>query len=150
MIYGDLKLKELVVWDKSAYPNLFEDMVSNYKQHGDGPFRVVGLRLHSKGAIARNPHRDYSVTVEFPDGDRHEFDGNWFKRMKADECPKACSHENFHYCDAEGTHCNKHCICGCAPCIEDRKNPQPVGTSGGKILPGASMADGTKAGPLDM
>lgn len=55
----------------------------------------------------------------------------------AEKCPKACKHKTFHYCDDAGTHCDKHCICPCQACAADRKNPAPVGTSGGKILPGS-------------
>jgi hypothetical protein len=68
---------------------------------------------------------------------------------EAENCPEGCGHETFHYCGAEGTHCDIHCICSCSPCEEDRKNPAPVGSSGGKILNGAAVI-GADEGPLDV
>jgi len=70
------------------------------------------------------------------------------KRPGIEDCPRNCKHETFHYCAAVGTHCDKHCVCSCSACVADRKNPGPVGKSGGKILPGANVI-GAKAGPLD-
>ena len=68
---------------------------------------------------------------------------------EAQNCPKGCKHETFHYCSAAGTHCDIHCICPCQPCVADRANPAPVGTSGGKILSDACVI-GAKEGPLNM
>lgn len=62
--------------------------------------------------------------------------------MIAENCPKGCRHKTFHYCGALGTHCDKHCVCPCEPCKQDRQNPalhDPQ--SGGKILPGAIVFD---------
>lgn len=67
----------------------------------------------------------------------------------AENCPKNCKHETFHYCATAGTHCDKHCACSCTSCVADRAKPGPVGTSGGKILPGANVI-GAGEGPLDM
>ena len=38
---------------------------------------------------------------------------------RADNCPKGCGHETFHYC-GEGTHCDKHCVCACHLCVAER------------------------------
>lgn len=65
-----------------------------------------------------------------------------------DKCPKKCKRKTFHYCYESGTHCDKHCVCSCPSCIEDRKNPAPVGSTGGKILPGAVIID-CEVGPLN-
>jgi hypothetical protein len=68
---------------------------------------------------------------------------------QADNCPPDCKHHTFHYCGAEGTHCDIHCVCPCFSCIVDRMNPAPVGTSGGKILPDANVV-GAETGPLNI
>lgn len=56
--------------------------------------------------------------------------------MSGDNCPAGCKHKTFHYCEESGTHCDIHCVCPCFACAQDRKNPMPVGKSGGKILSG--------------
>lgn len=57
-----------------------------------------------------------------------------------DKCPKGCKHKTFHYCNESGTHCDKHCICACKPCVDDRANPAPLDPKmGGKILPGSTI-----------
>lgn len=62
---------------------------------------------------------------------------------QAEDCPKGCKHESFHYCHAEGTHCDIHCICPCSSCIADRKNPGPNDPEmGGRILPGSVIVRG--------
>lgn len=59
---------------------------------------------------------------------------------EAENCPKGCKHETFHYCDEAGTHCDKHCICACAACVAERKNPGPIDPeTGGRILPGSTV-----------
>jgi len=37
-----------------------------------------------------------------------------------DNCPKGCKHRTFHFCMESGTHCDKHCICLCYLCVEER------------------------------
>lgn len=61
--------------------------------------------------------------------------------LGAEICPKGCKHETYHYCDASGTHCGKHCICACQSCFGERKNPGPADTSigGGRVLPGSKV-----------
>jgi hypothetical protein len=39
-----------------------------------------------------------------------------------DDCPKRCKHETFHYCGGSGTHCDKHCVCSCRLCAEERRS----------------------------
>jgi hypothetical protein len=39
--------------------------------------------------------------------------------VRIDDCPKGCKHETFHYC-REGTHCDKHCVCPCRLCVQER------------------------------
>ena len=58
-----------------------------------------------------------------------------------DNCPKKCRHLTFHYCSESGTHCNKHCVCSCSPCLEENKKPNPnlPKMGGGKILPGSTI-----------
>ena len=38
-----------------------------------------------------------------------------------DDCPKSCKHITFHFCMESGTHCDKHCICRCKLCAEERE-----------------------------
>ena len=40
--------------------------------------------------------------------------------MNAENCPADCTHETFHFCTEAGTHCDKHCVCGCAICADGR------------------------------
>ena len=39
----------------------------------------------------------------------------------ADCCPKGCKHATFEYCATSGSHCDKHCSCGCDKCAEERE-----------------------------
>ncbi len=68
-------LGDMVVWDEAVYPTLVEGMISCY---GKGPFKVVGLRLHRKGAQSRCP---YAISIELSDNDHKEFAGEWFKKV---------------------------------------------------------------------
>jgi hypothetical protein len=69
--------------------------------------------------------------------------------VPCENCPKSCKGHTFHYCGESGTHCDKHCVCTCQACTNDRVKPMPTGTSGGKVLPGANVI-GCPAGPLGM
>lgn len=61
---------------------------------------------------------------------------------KAENCPKRCKHETFHYCSDAGTHCGKHCICACQACVMERQNPGPADPeTGGRILSGAVVRE---------
>ena len=85
MVLNDLKLAELVVWDREAYPSLLSDMVQRY---GEGPFKVVGLQFWpNKEDEASDMSSDlsiapYMVTVKVPGGTRQNFAGEWFARAK--------------------------------------------------------------------
>lgn len=61
--------------------------------------------------------------------------------LGAEICPKGCKHETYHYCNAVGTHCDKHCVCACQGCVDDRKNPGPRDPKigGGRIVPGSRI-----------
>lgn len=55
-----------------------------------------------------------------------------------DNCPTGCKHSSFHFCDDSGTHCDKHCVCTCSQCVQDRKDPAPRDPeTGGVILSGS-------------
>ena len=68
-------INDQVQWNKNRYPKLVNSMISRY---GEGPFRVVGLRLHLEGVKCISPA---AVTIEFTDSTRHEFAGEWFKKV---------------------------------------------------------------------
>lgn len=62
--------------------------------------------------------------------------------MPADNCPKGCEHETFHYCGEAGTHCDKHCACPCRPCVAARRDHRsPQSKNGGVILSGSVVGD---------
>lgn len=69
-------LEEQVVWDDAIYPSILLSLVACY---GEGPFKIVGLRLHREEAQARCP---YAVTIELRNKERKEFAGEWFKRAQ--------------------------------------------------------------------
>ena len=68
-------LTDLVTWDMDVYPSLVQNMIA---KHGEGPFEVVGLRLHSKAVRSPFP---VAVTIEFESSTRMEFAGEWFKKV---------------------------------------------------------------------
>jgi hypothetical protein len=86
MVIRDLVLEEKVTWDKLAYPDLVSAMIMQY---GEGPFEIVGLRLHNSGArISRNSSvAPYAVTVKLLNGKRQEFAGEWFRRVSQFRTP---------------------------------------------------------------
>ncbi|OHA92132.1 MAG: hypothetical protein A3J09_01395 [Candidatus Zambryskibacteria bacterium RIFCSPLOWO2_02_FULL_51_21] len=76
MVLNDLKLGEMVVWDREVYPSILPDMIQRY---GEGPFKVVGLRLWTSD-IGKPSVAPYMVTVEVPNGTRQDLAGEWFER----------------------------------------------------------------------
>jgi hypothetical protein len=90
MVIADLKLGELLVWDREIYPSILPDMVQKY---GEGPFKVVGLNLwtNDSGVSSIAPYR---VTVEVTGGTKQEMAGEWFARPKqrseCDVCGGPC------------------------------------------------------------
>ncbi len=44
---------------------------------------------------------------------------------EGENCPRTCGHETFHYCGAVGTHCDKHCVCSCRLCADERTRTVP-------------------------
>ena len=71
-----LSLADNVTWDKERYPSLVGGMIEKY---GEGPFKVVGLRLHRPEVQAVDP---LVVTILLKDGRPQEFGaGEWFKKV---------------------------------------------------------------------
>ena len=70
-----LSLTDMVTWDKERYPSFVGSMLQSY---GEGPFKVVGLRLHLSGVNSPDP---VAVTIELSNEDRQEFAGEWFKKV---------------------------------------------------------------------
>lgn len=75
-ILEKLTLGEKVAWDREVYPDLLPSMIQRY---GDGPFRVVGLRLwRGSTGISVAP---YTVTIEVsPGGITADLAGEWLTR----------------------------------------------------------------------
>lgn len=73
-------ITDQVLWDRNRYPELVGSMLSKY---GPGPFKVVGLRLHTKEAFASRhpPVFPVAVTIELVDDSRKEFSGEWFVKV---------------------------------------------------------------------
>ncbi len=90
MVLSGLILGEMVVWDREIYPSILPDMVQKY---GDGPFKVVGLRLWTNDS-GRPSVAPYMVTIEIPDGTRQDLAGEWFARARrkagCDVCGGIC------------------------------------------------------------
>lgn len=74
----DFTLCDRVVWDETAFPTQLPAMVQSY---GQGPFEVVGLRLHTAEARANGNGYPTAVTIELPGGHWQEFTGAWFKKV---------------------------------------------------------------------
>ena len=71
-------ITDTVEWDRSRYPTLLPHMISRF---GEGPFRVVGLRLHLPGVKTVSP---VAVTITVPNRneERQELAGEWFKKVE--------------------------------------------------------------------
>jgi hypothetical protein len=71
--------KDLVVWDADRFPKTVGDMIA---KHGQGPFKVVKVRRHTKEARAMAPNaHPQAVTIELADKIPGEFSGNWFRKI---------------------------------------------------------------------
>lgn len=68
-------ITDMVVWNRERLTTLADKMAAMY---GEGPFKIVGLRLHSEGAKGSFP---VAVTIEFANKRRKEFDGAWFDKV---------------------------------------------------------------------
>ena len=72
-------IEDKVAWNEKRFPVVAESMKVKY---GEGPFIVVGVRLHVKEARTTLPDaHPESVTIELKDGQRREFSGDWFKKV---------------------------------------------------------------------
>ena len=76
MVLEKLTLGETVVWDREIYPTILPDMVNQY---GEGPFKVVGLRLWTKNGQGTGV-APYQVTIETPTGVQVGLAGEWVQR----------------------------------------------------------------------
>lgn len=82
MVLTDLTLGETVVWDREIYPSILPDMV---KRYGDGPFRVVGLRLWTNDS-GKPSVAPYMITLEVPGGTEVNLAGEWVSRAVGASC----------------------------------------------------------------
>ena len=73
-------LRDMVTWNEKRFP---KSMVDEMKErYGNGPFRVVAIRLHTKEAMESLPQGQHpeAVTIELQDGSHKEMTGAWFKK----------------------------------------------------------------------
>ncbi len=77
------QILDMVIWDTERCP---ERMIAQY---GPGPFKIVGLRLHTNEALLslRPPRHPVTVTIELKNLDRREFEGDYFKKVDQQDCP---------------------------------------------------------------
>lgn len=81
--YTAFHLRDMVAWNDDCCPPSADQMRKNY---GQGPFKVVAVRLHTDEAIASNPKgHPEAVTIELKNKDRKEFSGSWFKKTKKEK-----------------------------------------------------------------
>jgi hypothetical protein len=74
-------LGDMVVWDEAGDSANVRGLI---KRYGKGPFKVIGLRLHRKGAVTICP---YDISVELSESECREFSGHLFKAAGSTNMP---------------------------------------------------------------